>query len=98
MIGLSLQPLYLPWGGGQKFRPPNHLVLLLTSPHLLVTWGHSKSHLINILKDSFIICSLEKSKGSRSSVTGIGTKANFLFLSINHNLMATFWERLISRL
>ena len=87
------------WRGGAlerkwKFPPSNHMVGFLSSqPSSFGYLGFSKSHLINITKDTFI-CShhLRNSKGFRSSMLEMGTKTKYIFLSINHNITASHWD------
>ena len=63
------------------------LVLLATYSHPQ-TW--SKSHFIDITKDTFIALLPENSKGFSSSVPEMGMKTKYIFLVRNHNITTLF--------
>lgn len=80
---LNLQPLSLlqsSGGGTESFNLLiSRLVPLATNLPLKVTKQLSKSHLITIIKDTFIAFLTGNSKGLRSSATERGTKTKYMY-------------------
>lgn len=82
-LNSNLQPLSLPHssgGGTESFNLLiSRLVPLATNLPLKVTKQLSKSHLITIIKDTFIAFLTGNSKGLRSSATERGTKTKYMY-------------------
>lgn len=87
MLKLALQPPSPPKvkglvGGASKFYPSNHMVSSSgDQPPALADLGTSKSHLVNITKDNFMVWTWEIPSvwGAVSQVPGMKTK-HILFL------------------
>ena len=83
---INLQVLSFPWtprGGTESYNPLiTWLVLLATYPH---PQTGSKSHFINITKDTFIALLPGTSKVFSSSVPEMRVKNKYIFLLRNHS-------------
>lgn len=78
---------------------PNPLITwkapLAASPFRHVTQGHSRSHLTNLTHDTFIALILGNAERFRSPVAGPGSKTEYVFLVLNHNITEHFTNRLV---